>query len=88
MTFESFPVGEYYLHEKTAKLPFVGYGKRTTKIFASRHIDMWSPFDVQAKDGYLYFIILSMIFHGMDICIRHKFEVFEKFKNFKYKIKK
>ena len=56
LTYKSYPVCEFCLQKKIAKLPFVGQRERTTEILALVHIDMCSPFDVQANGGYVYFI--------------------------------
>ena len=55
----SYPVYEFYLQEKMTKQPFVRQGEKTTEILVLVHTDVCSPFDVQVKDGYLYFIIFN-----------------------------
>ena len=59
LTFESYPVYESCLQEKMVKLPFVGQGERATEILALVHTDVCGPFDVQARDGYIYFITFT-----------------------------
>ena len=48
------------------------------------------PFDVQTKDGYLYFIIFidDYSWYGYVYLMRYKSKVFEKFKKFRYEVKK
>ncbi len=48
---------------------------------------MCGPFDVQAR-GYNFLLHLSMITHDMDMCMIHKSETFERFKEFKYEVEK
>ncbi len=36
----------------------------------------------------IFYFILPMITHGMDMCMRHKYETFERFKEFKYEVEK
>ena len=90
LTFESYPVCESCLQKKLAKLTFVGYGEKTTEILVLVYIDVCGPFDVQARSGYLYFITFIDDYsqYGYVYLMRHKSEVFEKFKVFKYEVEK
>ena len=54
-----YPACESCLRKKMAKLLFVGYGKRATKLLALVYIDVCGSFDVQVRDGYTYFIIFT-----------------------------
>ena len=56
LNFESYPVCESCIQEKIIKLPFIGYRKRTTEILILVHTDVCSPFNVQVRSGYHYFI--------------------------------
>ena len=51
---------------------------------------MCGPFDVQARDGYTYFIIFTndLSRYGYVYLMKHKSEVFEKFKEFKHEVEK
>ena len=70
-----------------AKLPFVGHGKRSAEILARVHTDVCGPFDVQAR-GYNFLLHLPMITHDIDMCMRHKYETFERFKKLRYEVEK
>ena len=56
-TLESFLVCKFYFQRKMAKLSFAGHEMRTIEILILVHVDVYSPFDVQGRSGYLYFII-------------------------------
>ena len=73
-----------------AKLSFVGHGERATENFALVHTDVYSSFDVQARDGYSYFIIFidDLSWYEYVFLMKYKSEVFEKFKKFRNKIEK
>ena len=55
----------------------MGYGERTIKILALIHIDVYGPFDVQTWGSYGYVYLMG-----------HKFEIFERFKEFRYEVNK
>ena len=83
---ESYPICKSYLRGKMAKLSFVGYGKRTTKLLALVHINVCEPFDVQVRGGYRYFITFTddLSRYGYVYLIKYKSEAFEKFKKFRH----
>ena len=56
---ESHPVCKSCLQEKMAKLPFIGHGERATELLALVYTNVCGPFDIQARDGYTYFIIFT-----------------------------
>ena len=72
------------------KLPFVGHEERATKLLVLIHTDVCSPFDVQARDGYSYFIIFidDLSKHGYVYLMKHKSEAFERFKKFRSEVEK
>ena len=72
------------------KLPFVGHGERATELVVLVHTDVYGLFDVQAGDGYNYFIIFidDLSKYEYVYLMKYKFEAFEKFKKFKNKIEK
>ena len=90
LTSESYPIFKSYLQRKMAKLSFIGHGERATKILALVHINMCSPFNVQARGGYLYFIIFTDDFSRYDFVylMHHKYDAFEKFKEFRCEVEK
>ena len=73
-----------------AKLSFVGYRKRAIELLILVHTDMCGPFDVEAKDGYAYFITFTndLSRYGYVYLIKHKSEAFQKFKKFRYEVEK
>ena len=64
----------------------MGHGERATEILVLVHIDVCGPFNVQARDGYVYFItfIDDYSWYEFVYLMHHKFEIFEKFKEFKH----
>ena len=87
---ELYLVCESCLQRIMIKLSFIGYGERTTEILALVHTDVCGPLDMQAKGDYLYFIIFinDYSWYGYVYLMRYKFEAFEKFKEFRYEVKK
>ena len=73
-----------------AKLPFVGQGERATKILPLVHTNVCGLFDVQTRDGYVYFIIFinDYSWYGFMYLMHHKSEAFEKFKRFRHEVEK
>ena len=73
-----------------AKLPFVGYRERATKLLALVHTDMCGPFDGQTRGGYTYFILFTddLSTYGYVYVMKYKSEVFEKFKKFRHEVEK
>ena len=73
-----------------AKLPFVGYGERATELLAPVHTDVCGLFDVQIRGGYIYFItfIDDLFIYRYVYLMKHKSEVFEKFKEFRHEVEK
>ena len=51
---------------------------------------MCGPFDVQVKDRYSYFIIFTdnLSWYGYVFLMKHKFEIFERFREFKHDVEK
>ena len=90
LTFKSYPVCESCLQGKMIKLFFVEHRERITEILALVHSNVCGPFDVPARGGYLYFIIFidDFLRYEYMYLMRYKSEAFEKFKNFKNKVKK
>ena len=72
------------------KLPFVGQRKRATDILALIHTDMCDPFDVQARDGYIYFINFTDDYsrYGFVYLMHRKSKAFEKFIEFRHEVEK
>ena len=72
------------------KLPFVGHGERATDLLALVHTDVCGPFDVPARDNFVYFITFTddLSRYGYVYLMRHKSEAFEKFKEFRHEVEK
>ena len=87
---ESYQACKSCLRKKMIKLPFVGHGERATELLVLIHTDMCGPFDVQTRDGYSYFIIFADDFSRYEyvFLIKHKSEVFERFREFRHEIEK
>ena len=90
LTSESYPVCESYLQKKMITLPFVGHRERTTEILTMVHSNVCGPFDVPIRGDFLYFIIFidDFLRYGYMHLMRHKSEIFKKFKEFRYKVEK
>ena len=73
-----------------AKPPFVGQEERATEILALVHTNVCGLFDVQAKGGYIHFIIFIDDYsrYGFVYLMHHKSEAFEKFIEFRYEVEK
>ena len=76
--------------KKMTKLSFRGYRKRATELLILVHIDVCGLFDMQVRDGYSYFIIFidDLSWYEYVYLMKHKSEVFEKFKKFRNKVEK
>ena len=68
----------------------MGQKKWTTKILVLVYTDVCGPFNVQARDGYIYFITFIDDYsrYGFVYLMHRKFEVFEKFIAFKHEVEK
>ena len=87
---ESYLICESCLQEKMAKLPFVGYGEKATKLLVLVHTEVCGPFDVQVRSGYSYFIIFvdDLSRYEYVYLMKHKSEAFERFKKFRHEVEK
>jgi hypothetical protein len=82
--FESFDTCESCLLKKITKPPFTGQSERTSDLLGLVHTDVCGPMSSVARDGFQYFITFTDDFsrYGYIYLMRHKFESFEKFKEF------
>ena len=87
---ESYPACESCLRKKMTKLSFIRYGERATELLVLVHTNVCRPFDVQVRGGYSYFIIFidDLYRYGYMYLMKHKSEVFEKFKKFRNEVEK
>ena len=87
---ESYLTCESYLREKMVKLSFVGHEKRATELLTLVYTNVYRPFDVQAKDGYTYFIIFidDLSRYRYVYLMKHKSKAYERFREFRHEVEK
>ena len=70
------------------KASFTGVGERETDLLELIHTDVCGPMSTVAKDGFKYFITFTddLSRYGYVYLMRHKFESFEKFKEFQNEV--
>ena len=68
-------------------LPFIRHKERANELLVLVHTDVCGPFDVQAREGFSYFVTFTddMSWYGYVFLMRHKSETFESSKNFEKK---
>ena len=68
----------------------MGQGERVTELLALIYIKVCGPFDVQVRGGYSYFIIFidDLSWYGFIFLMKHKSEVFERFREFRQEVDK
>ena len=68
----------------------MGHGKRAIDLLALVHTNVCGPFDVPARDNYIYFIIFidDLSRYRYVYLMRHKSEAFKKFKKFRFEVEK
>ena len=88
--FESYGTCESYLIEKMTKTLFFGHGERTNELLTLVHSDVCGPMTTLARGGYFCFITFTddLLRYGYVYLIKHKFETFDKFKEYQKMIKK
>ena len=81
---ESFETCESCLLGKMTKPPFAGHSERASDLLGLIHTDVCGPISSIARGGYQYFITFTIDFsrYGYIYLMRHKSELFEKFKLF------
>ena len=86
--FKLFDTCESCLLGKMTKNPFTHKDERANDLLGLVPIDVCRPFSTSARGGYLYFITFTNDFsrYGFVYLMRHKFESFEKFKEFKSEV--
>ena len=86
---ESLDACEPCLMGKMTKTPFSGTMERATDLLEIVHTDVCGPMSVEARGGYRYFLTFTddLSRYGYIYLMKHKFETFEKFKNFRVKWK-
>ena len=68
----------------------MGHGKGAIDLLTLVHTDVCGPFDMLARDNYIYFIIFidDLSWYGYVYLMRHKSEAFEKLKKFRLEVEK
>ena len=69
------------------KKPFPAKSNRTYALLELVHTDVCGPINIRARGGYEYFIKFTDTHskYGYVYLMQHKFESFEKFKEFRLK---
>ena len=82
--YESLDACEPCLMGKMTKTPFSGTMERATDLLEIIHTDVCDPMSVEARSGYRYFLTFTddLSRYGYIYLMKHKSEIFEKFKEF------
>ena len=88
LDYESFDACEPCLMGKMTKTPFSGTMERATDLLEIIHTDVCDPMSVEARGGYRYFLTFTddLSRYGYIYLMKHKFETFENFKEFKSEV--
>ena len=72
------------------KSPFTDKGKHAKDVLGLVHTDACGPMSNMAYGGYEYFITFTddHFRYGYVFLMRHKFEAFDKFKEFRHEVEK
>jgi hypothetical protein len=81
---ESFVTCESCLLGKMTEVSFTGQSERASDLLGLLHTDVCGPMSFIARGGFQYFITFTDNFsrYGYIYLMRHKYESFEKFKEF------
>lgn len=87
---ESYPVCQSCPQRKMTKMPFPKKAARATEMLELIHSDVCGPMIIPARGGFEYFITFTDDCSRFEYIylMRHKFESFEKFKEFKAEVEK
>jgi hypothetical protein len=82
--FESFDTCEACLMEKMTKMPFTCHPEWARGLLDIIHSYVCGPMSIPACGGYLYFVTFTddLSRYGYIYLMKHKSEIFEKFKEF------
>ena len=88
--YESYGTCESCIIEKMIKTSFTGHEERASDILDFVYTDVCGPMLTQARDGYSYFIIFTdnLSRFRYVYLMKHKSEVFNKFKEYQSMIEK
>jgi hypothetical protein len=86
--FESYETCEACLMGKMTKAPFIGFPERAADLLELIHTDVCGPMSMTARGGFQYFITFTDDFsrYGYVYLMKHKYETFEKFKEFQNEV--
>ncbi len=84
LDYESLGTCQPCLMGKMTKTPFSGTMERATDLLEIIHTDVCGPMNVEAHGGYRYFLTFTgeLNRYGYIYLMKHKSEMFEKFKQF------
>ena len=84
LDYESLGTCEPCLMGKMTKTPFSGTMERATNLLEIIHTDVCGPMNIEARGRYHYFLIFTddLSRYEYIYLMKHKFEIFEKFKEF------
>jgi hypothetical protein len=84
LDFKSFDKCEPCLMGKMTKTPFSGIMERATDLLEIIHTDVCGPMSILMRGGYHYFLTFTddLSRYGYVYSMKHKFEMFEEFKEF------
>ena len=85
---QSFDTCEPCLMGKMTKTPFSRTMERANDLLEIIHTDVCSPMSVKARGGYRYFLTFTndLSRYGYIYLMKHKYETFEKFKEFRSEV--
>ena len=88
LDYESLGNCEPCLMGKMTKMPFFGTMERATDLLEIIHTDVCGPMSIDARGGYRYFLTFTddLSRYGYIYLMKHKFEMFEKFKQFQSEV--
>ena len=88
LDYESFDTCEPCLMGKMTKTPLSGTMEQATDLLEIIHTDVCGPMSVEARGGYHYFLTFTddLSRYGYIYLIKHKSEIFEKFKEFQSEV--
>jgi hypothetical protein len=88
LDYESFETCEPCLMGKMTKTPFSRTMERATDLLEIIHTDACGPMSVEARGGYRYVLTFTddLSRYGYVYLMKHKSEIFEKFKEFQSEV--
>ena len=84
LDYESFDTCKPCLMGKMTKTPFSGTMERANDLLEIIQTDVCGPMSVEARGEYCYFLTFTndLSRYGYNYLMKHKYEIFEKFKEF------